>query len=107
MKAYVDSRGLNVDLNDLMAEFLTARIFVSKSEGRISFRYRGVLEYFIALRMTADASFKEWVMADERYLRYVNEIQYYAGKLRNDAALVNLIAERHERILSEALSDFL
>lgn len=105
MKLYIDSRGLNVDLDDLMAEFLAARLFVSKSEGRISFRYRGVLEYFIALRMTADASFRDWVMAEEQYLRYVNEIQYYAGKLRNDAALVDIIAERHERILEEVLSD--
>jgi hypothetical protein len=85
-----------------MAEFLTGRIFVSKAEGRISFRYRGVLEYFIALRMTAKASFKEWAIADEWYLRYVNEIQYYAGKLRNDAALVDLIAERDERIKANA-----
>ncbi len=105
MKAYVESRGLNVDLNELMAEFLNARIFVSRSESKISFRYRGVLEYFIALRMTTDATFKEWVLEEERYLSYVNEIQYYAGKLRNDAGLVEMVAERHERILTEALGD--
>jgi predicted MPP superfamily phosphohydrolase len=105
MKSYVDNRGLNVDLDDLMTEFLSARIFIARSEARVSFRYRGVLEYFIALRMTTDVAFKEWVMEDERYLRYVNEIQYYAGKLRNDAALVDVVAERHERILAEALSD--
>jgi len=106
MKAYVENRGLNVDLNDLMNEFLAARIFISKPDNRISFRYRGVLEYFIALRMTADAEFKDWVISEDRYLRYVNEIQYYAGKLRNDSALVDLIAQRHEAILKEALSDF-
>lgn len=105
MKSYIDNRGLNVDLDDLLTEFLSARIFIARSEGRVSFRYRGVLEYFIALRMTTDVAFKEWVMEDERYLRYVNEIQYYAGKLRNDAALVDVVAERHERILAEALSD--
>jgi predicted MPP superfamily phosphohydrolase len=105
MKAYVDSRGLNVGLDDLFAEFLSARIFIAKSDDRVSFRYRGVLEYFIALRMTTDVGFKDWVMEDSRYLSYVNEIQYYAGKLRNDAVLVDLIAARHERILAEALSD--
>jgi predicted MPP superfamily phosphohydrolase len=105
MKSYIDNRGLNVDLDDLLTEFLSARIFITRSEGRISFRYRGVLEYFIALRMTTDVAFKEWVIEDDRYLRYVNEIQYYSGKLRNDASLVELVAQRHERILAEALSD--
>jgi ethanolamine utilization cobalamin adenosyltransferase len=79
MKAYVDSRGLNVGLDALLAEFLSARIFVTKSEGRISFRYRGVLEYFIALRMTSEADFREWILDDVRYLSYINEIQYYSG----------------------------
>ena len=105
MKSYIDTRGLYVNFDELLAEFLTARIFVSKIEGRLSFRYRGVLEYFIALRMTADIEFKDWVMADERYLRYINEIQYYAGKLRNDASLVELVAVRHKIILDQALSD--
>ncbi|WP_342112182.1 metallophosphoesterase [Methylobacterium sp. SI9] len=105
MKSYIDARGLYVNLDELLSEFLAARIFVSKIEGRLSFRYRGVLEYFIALRMTVDVEFKNWVIADERYLSYVNEIQYYAGKLRNDTQLVELISERHKAILNDALSD--
>lgn len=105
MKAYVDTRGLIVSLDDLMHEFLTARIFIARAEDRISFRYRGVLEYFIALRMTSEPAFKDWVMEEDRYLRYVNEIQYYAGKHRNDAALVDLVRERHQRILEEAMGD--
>lgn len=56
--------------------------------------------------MTIDPAFKEWVLADERYLRYVNEIQYYAGKLRNDAGLVDLIAERHKAIMAETMAGF-
>lgn len=71
----------------------------------MSFRYRGVLEYFIALRMTSDSSFKDWVVSDHRYLSFINEIQYYAGKLRNDADLVNIIAARHQFILTEALKE--
>ena len=105
MKLYVDSRGLNVNLDELLSEFLVARIFIAKAENRLSFRYRGVLEYFIALRMTTDLTFKEWVMDEQRYLSYVNEIQYYAGKLRNDSALVNLIGERHQAILVAALAE--
>lgn len=103
MKSYIDTCGLNAPLDDLIHEFFSARIFISRTDGRVSFRYRGVLEYFIALRMTNDLAFKEWVMADGRYLSYVNEIQYYAGKLRNDAALVDVIAARHEELLAQVV----
>lgn len=106
MGAYVDNIGLNVSLDDLLADFLAARIFIDRSEKRISFRYRGVLEYFIALRMTTDMGFKNWILDESRYLRYVNEIQYYAGKLRNDFALIELISTRHAEIISRSLFDF-
>lgn len=105
MKAYVDDRGLNVSLDDLLSEFLVARIFITKAEDKISFRYRGVLEYFIALRMTLDPHFKDWVMAEERYLRFVHEIQYYAGKHRNDAAMVELIGVRHASIMERVYEE--
>ena len=105
MKAYLDKRGLNADLDDLLKEFLNARIFVSKLESGVSFRYRGVLEYFIALRMAGDPDFKEWVLHDDRYLGYANEINYYAGKVRNDASLIDIIADRYAEILAETLSE--
>lgn len=104
MRAYVDSRGLKVDLEEILNEFLSARILVNRGEASVSFRYRGVLEYFIALRMTVDPNFKSWVMEDGRYLRFVNEILYYAGKVRNDAALITLVSERHDALLAAALS---
>lgn len=105
MRAYIDNMGLSASLDDLLSEFFAARIFIERSEERISFRYRGVLEYFIALRMTTDLEFREWVLDESRYLRYVNEIQYYAGKLRNDAQLVNLIAGRFQNIIEDNLSE--
>lgn len=45
MKEYLDRVGLNASLDDLMAEFLGARIFVRKPENRLSFRYRAVLGF--------------------------------------------------------------
>lgn len=105
IKSYLDSKGLNANLDVLMMEFFSARIFIDKSEARLSFRYRSVLQYFIALRMTVDQAFKDWVLEEERYLRFTNEIQYYAGKLRNDADLVNLVAARHDAIMAAQMGD--
>ncbi len=105
MKAYVNTRGLNANLTDLLREFLLAKIFVARPDNRISFRYRGVREYFVALRMTNDPVFKKWIIAEERYLKFYGEISYYAGKVRNDGELLRVIAERHERHLSDALTE--
>lgn len=101
MKFYINRVGLNVPLDDLLQEFLNARIFVRKNEDRLRFRYRAILEYFIALQMSISRKFKEWVLAEERYLQFVNEIQYYAGKLRNDDAMVDEIGRRFEAVLLE------
>jgi len=101
MKAYLDRLGLNAPLTDLMAEFFQARIFVTKPDDRLSFRYRAVLEYFIALQMSVDQMFKTWVMDEDRYLQFVNEIQYYAGKLRNDADVLDEIGRRFEAVIVE------
>jgi predicted MPP superfamily phosphohydrolase len=105
IKSYIDTRGLNVLIDDLLSEFLSTRILIVKQDGRISFRYRGVLEYFIALRMTSDADFRDWIISEERYLRFTNEILYYAGKLRNDKALIDLVEERHQQIWRSSLTE--
>lgn len=105
LKHYIDAQGLIANLDELIVEFMSARILVQKTDNRIAFRYRSVLEYFIALRMTSDVSFRDWVLDESRYLSFVNEIQYYAGKLRNDLSLVEVVGVRHAAILGDALAD--
>lgn len=105
MRRYIDGIGLNADIGNLLGEFLTSRIFVKRPEGRIAFRYRAVSEYFVSLEMVNNRSFRDWVLADERYLSYLNEIQYYAGKLRNDGDLVDLIASRYDDFMSELVAE--
>lgn len=101
IKKYLEDRGLIAPVDELVGEFHTARVLVRRLDGRVSFRYRAVLEYFIAHQMILEPAFKEWVMHEDRYLQFVNEIQYYAGKLRNDAELVKLIEQRFEFLLEE------
>jgi len=105
MRNYIDTRGLKVDIDDVMNEFLAARIFVARGESSICFRYRGVLEYFIALRMTVDPAFKEWVMEESRYLGFLSEIQYYGGKVRNDSDILDLVGNRHASLLALVVAE--
>jgi len=96
---YIDNLGLTVDVDELLREFLITKIFVKKSAQQISFRYRAVLEYFISEQMKNVDDFKTWIMEEDRYLKFVNEIQYFAGSLRNDLNLLNKIGNRFQNIL--------
>jgi hypothetical protein len=99
MRDYIDGVGLNVDITALLEEFFASRLFIRKSRDRVSFRYRAVLEYFIAQQMYNDPSFREWVLDDSRYLSFINEIQYFAGKIRNDAELLKTVESRFEALI--------
>ncbi|SDN16121.1 Calcineurin-like phosphoesterase [Ensifer sp. YR511] len=101
MRSYVDNLGLEVPLDDLLAEFFAARIMRKLPENCVSFRYRAVLEYFIATQMIKSTVFKNWVLQEDRYLTYINELHYYAGLVRNDADLMNVVAMRFEGIIAE------
>jgi predicted MPP superfamily phosphohydrolase len=105
MSRYVDTRGLNANLSDLLREFLAARILIQRPDDRVSFRYRGVREYFVALRMSSDPKFKAWIIDESRYLRFFSEIGYYAGKVRNDGELLQVVAQRHEDFYRRAVEE--
>lgn len=105
MKHCLDGLGLDAPLDSLIREFFVARIFERRADERMGFRYRGVLEYFIAHRMTVDPEFREWILDESRYLSFVNELLYYAGKIRNDPALIDLVRDRHLAIFDESTKD--
>lgn len=94
IRSYIDRLGLVVDVGGLIDEFFACRLFVRKPVNRLCFRYRAVLEYFISLEMFNNQEFMEWVLDESRYLSFMNEIQYFAGKRRKDTALIEKIGER-------------
>lgn len=100
---YINVRGLTAPIDEILREFFTAKILLRRSDERVSFRYSGMLEYFVALLMASDPAFKAWVTEEKRYLQYVNEILYYAGRNRNDAELLNVLAERHNGLMDLAI----
>ena len=103
-RSYLDKLGLSLDIEHAVNYFLTAKILAKRDEGYLSFRYRAFLEYFIASQIRIDEDFRQWVFSQENYLRFVNEIHYYAGLERNDSKLLSLVGERFDD-LNRDLSD--
>lgn len=97
---YFDRIGIDHDCRLMIEEFINARLLEARAEDQVRFRYRAFLEFFAAQRMLHHPQFYEWVIDEDRYLRYVNEILFYAGLKRNDAQLLELVGHRFD-ILSE------
>ena len=91
------------DPDGLVSGFIDARVLALRPDRRIAFRYRAFLEYFIACEMRFKEAFKTWVLEEQRYLRYINEIQNYAGMDRDDVALLDLVGERFEKLLQDVI----
>ena len=94
VKMYLKGIGLKQDPGELITQFLSARILEWRLGNNISFRYRAFIEYFIASQMNIKPEFKAWVLEDNRYLSFFNEIRYYAGLNRGEGELLELIESR-------------
>lgn len=105
IQAYLDDIGLGNNADTILAGFIKARIFESRPGDRIAFRYRAFLEYFIANQMQVNPVFRDWILHDQRYLGFVNEIQYYAGINRADNNLLELVSARFEGIREAAVKE--
>ncbi len=99
--AYLKKMGLKFDAEELLNSFITVKILCKKADAQISFKYRAFLEWFVAKQMEQDSKFKSWILEDSRYLSYINELNYYAGLVRNDVSLLNLIGERFLTLTTE------
>jgi hypothetical protein len=91
--SYFKKIGLKEQSREQIDNFVAAKILL-ESDGKIGFRYRTFLEYFIALQMLESGEFKKFILEEERYLSVSNEIEYYAAIERNDSALIELIGVR-------------
>ena len=101
VKLYLKGIGLKQDPEELITQFINARILEWRNDNNISFRYRAFIEYFIASQMNIRPEFKTWVLEESRYLSFFNEIRYYAGLNRGERELLKLISARFSRYFED------
>lgn len=93
---YLKNLGLNFGARDIIDNTIASKIFLDRKDGDfISFRFRAFLEFFVAAQMRNNVTFRNWVLEEDRYLSYMNEIEYYAGLARNDLDLLQFVSNRH------------
>jgi len=60
----------------------------------IRFKSAFFFQYFLALQFDYDPSFKEYVLTDENYLNFTEEITYYTGLKRDDLSVLMFTQEK-------------
>lgn len=103
---YLKGLGLNFGARDIIENSIASRVMIDRrSDNRVSFRFRAFLEFFVASQMKNNVSFKAWVLEENRFLSYLNELEYYAGLERQDLDLLKLVGDRHDKYTRESFGD--
>ena len=72
----------------------------------ITFRLKGVFEFFIAYNMSRNTSFKDSILYDEHcYLSFGNELELLAGFKPEDESLVEEVFNKTKSIYSSLMED--
>jgi predicted MPP superfamily phosphohydrolase len=90
--------GFEFDSQRLVDYFLNRKIFVKYQRNKVKFRYSCFFQFFLAKRMVFDEEFKEYILGEEIYYNFVNEIDLYTGLVRSDK---KLLKEIHRRFTKE------
>jgi hypothetical protein len=67
----------------------------------VHFRFRCFMEYFLAIKMQMTEAFFQYVMEEENYLDYSNEIVYYTGLTRDKVSVLARILTRLEVVFAD------
>ena len=92
--------GFEFDSQRLVDYFLNRKIFVKYQRNKVKFRFSCFFQFFLAKRMVYNEEFKDYIIGEDIYHNYVNEIDFYTGLVRSDKKLLN---ELHKRFTKEFL----
>ena len=91
-----NSVAFDFDAKAIVDYFFERRIFVKYQSNKVKFRYSCFLHFFTAKRMEYNIDFKEYILAENNYYKYIRAIDYYTGNVRSDEALLKLIYGRFD-----------
>jgi predicted phosphodiesterase len=92
---------ISANSKEVIDYLLSTGILKQKNENDYYvFRLNGFFEYFLALQMTRDNSFKKEILSDEvKYLAFKNQIEIYSGFKRDDLDFLNTVYQNSLRKL--------
>jgi hypothetical protein len=90
---YLNHHGFTYSSQKLLKYFVSARVLQEECDF-VRFRLKAFMEFFVASRMQADEDFCEYILDEERYLSFINEIAFYSAITRDDGGILDRIHAR-------------
>lgn len=75
------------------------------AETFVRFRFTCFFQFFLTKKMEFDDQFREYVLKDENYLMFNNEIDYYTGLNRDKSTILETLIERMKKAYEELTED--
>jgi hypothetical protein len=98
--------GIEQDYQNVIHFFVLNKVF-AVAANVVYFKYRIFLSFFIASQIHYSAEFRAWILSNNTYMNYVNELDLYCGMNRNDVATLDFLGsefERHANRLAELVA---
>jgi hypothetical protein len=73
------------------------------AETFIRFRFTCFFQYFLTKKMDFDAEFRDFVLSEDQFLKFNNEIDYFTGLKRDQSEILKIVVDR----MNEAFKDIL
>ncbi|GAB6909384.1 hypothetical protein JCM12296A_52280 [Desulfosarcina cetonica] len=91
----------------VLKHFLTIGILiieVENSETYVRFRFTCFFQYFLMKYMEYESTFLEYVIHEDNFLFFINEIDYFTGIKRDQSDILKIIVERMNNEFKEILA---
>ncbi|WJE54850.1 metallophosphoesterase [Bacillus cereus] len=85
------------DEEHLLQHFINKGVLTVDKEGidrKVRFKFSCFFQFFLMKNIDKDQEFKEYVLSEDNYLLFINELDYYSGLKQDDAKLLELVVNR-------------
>lgn len=94
---YLKARKFLFRVEDVLQEFLQSGVLTEEdgeSELFVRFRFGCFFKYFLMKNMDYKPEFKEFVLHEDNYLKFEDEIEYFTGLKRDQADILKILVDR-------------
>lgn len=107
-KTIIENGRISLSSMEVFDYLISCGILKKKNENDyFVFRLNGFFEYFLALQMTKDLSFKKEILNDEvKYLAFKNQLEIYSGFKRDDIEFLEKVYEKTKTKLNPVFEKY-
>lgn len=100
LSQYLDLR-INETPQNIISDFINRGIFIRIDDYFIKFKASFLFHFFLAKHMEYNEDFKKYVISDDFYLEFTNEIEYYTGLKRDDISILKFTQKKLDEAFKE------